>query len=350
MSNLAKANPAFGADLSSVLVAADEAGLADHVLFQTSGTEGSPKWVALSQEALECSAAAVNGRLEVGSSDIWLRVLGDYHVGGYGIGVRAGLAGATVRELPGKWSPADCLRSLDGATLCSLVPTQLYDLVQLRARPPGSLRAVLVGGAALSPDLREDALRLDWPVHDTYGMTEAGSTVAIDGELLPIWQARLGQAGCLELKGGALFSGYLIDEGAGWQWRRSFDADGWFASSDNIVLKGRRISVRGRLGDVVQVLGENVDLGALQSLLEGLAGQCCAVAAVADARSGNRLVLVWEIGSELDKASLLADYNSRVAGFERILNSVEIEEIPRTALGKVRRGVLDQMLENSRLA
>jgi acyl-CoA synthetase (AMP-forming)/AMP-acid ligase II len=100
----------------------------------------------------------------------------------------------------------------------------------------------------------------------------------------------------------------------------------------------------------VQVLGENVDLGTLQSLLEGLAGQGCAVAAVADARSGNRLLLVCAIGSEIEKVNLLAEYNSRVAGFERILNSVEVAAIPRTALGKVRRGELDQMLENSRLA
>ncbi len=344
LSNEAKANPAFGTDLEPVLEAARQHGLEGHVIFQTSGTEGEPKWVALSRTALECSAAAVNERFSVSASDVWLRVLGDYHVGGYGIGVRTALAGATLREMLGGWSAADCLRSLEGVSLCSLVPTQLYDLVALRQGPPGSVRAVLVGGAPLSGELRGEAEQLGWPVFDAYGMTEAGSTVAIDGELLPIWEARIG-GDTLRLKGPALFSGYLTFAGGGWRWRRPFDEGGWFESSDRAQLDGHRVTVLGRRGDVVQVLGENVDLGALQSLVEELTDADCAVAAVPDARAGKRLVLVHPIGVELGTADLLAEFNSRVAGYERILQGVEVPSIPRTALGKVRRGELAQMLE-----
>jgi O-succinylbenzoic acid--CoA ligase len=39
--------------------------LEGHVLFQTSGSSGKPKWIALSKPALQLSAAAVNRHLLV---------------------------------------------------------------------------------------------------------------------------------------------------------------------------------------------------------------------------------------------------------------------------------------------
>lgn len=347
MSNEARANPAFALDLSAVLEAADGVGLREHVLFQTSGSEGPPKWVALSRAALVVSAEMVIGRLEVGESDRWLRVLGDWHVGGYGIGLRASLSGASVCDLGGKWSADACLRALDGATLLSLVPTQVFDLIRAGARPPRTLRAVMVGGATLSAELRGRAEALGWPLFDAYGMTEAGSTVALDGELLPGWEARTGDAGELELRGAALFSGYLTGAADGWQWRQPFDSDGWFSTADRAAVDGRKVMVRGRLGDVVKVLGEAVDLGTLGALLEGIGGDGCALAAIPDARRGRRLVLAVAAGSDVDADSVIGRYNARVAGFERVDGALRVAAIPRTATGKVRRGELAQMLENS---
>src|SRR4051812_33784725 len=56
-----------------------------HVWLLTSGTtaaSGTRKWVALSKEALLCSATAVNRHLGANKDDIWFNVLPTFHVGG----------------------------------------------------------------------------------------------------------------------------------------------------------------------------------------------------------------------------------------------------------------------------
>src|SRR5438874_8348878 len=123
--------------------------LRSHVMVATSGTSGGLKLVALSKEAVLASAAAVNERLEVTAADVWLCVLPTFHVGGLGIYARAYLAGSRVVPLP--WAPRALLDS--DATLASLVPAQVHDLLQSGIKPPARLRAILVGGGAFQPDL-----------------------------------------------------------------------------------------------------------------------------------------------------------------------------------------------------
>ena len=157
MNNQIYTNSALKVDREAVDAAAVDAGISDCLLFQTSGSGGRSKWAVLEPAALEVSAAAVNTRLDATASRGWLRALPEFHVGGYAIGVRARLAGADVRELEGKWDAATFAEACEGVAFASLVPTQLYDLVRLQLKPSGTLRAVLVGGAALNPKLRDAA-------------------------------------------------------------------------------------------------------------------------------------------------------------------------------------------------
>src|SRR5207248_10782092 len=96
-----------------------------HVFVATSGTTGAIKLVALSKQAIPASAAAVNERLAASANDVWCRVLPYFHVGGLGIHARAHLSGARVLEMP--WD-AHAFAAAE-ATLASLVPAQVHDLV-----------------------------------------------------------------------------------------------------------------------------------------------------------------------------------------------------------------------------
>ena len=60
----------------------------------------------------------------------------------------------------------------------SLVPAQVLDLVRAGLRPPPVLRAIVVGGGAISAELYRDARALGWPVLPSYGMTECCSQIA----------------------------------------------------------------------------------------------------------------------------------------------------------------------------
>jgi len=351
---VALANPALAINTGEVEAIARDFGLTDDILFRTSGTSDVPKWVALSREALDASARAVNEHLGASSNDVWLRALPEFHVGGYSIGIRARLAGGRVEALAaGSWDAATFAGACRncGATLSALVPTQIYDLVAAELVAPGDLRAVLVGGGVLAKDLKQKAASLGWRLFETYGMTEAASQVATEGterdgmHLLAHWEARTARGGELEIRGSALFTAYLRNEAGAWQVDQPFDTDGWFATGDRIGLDSRKLVFEGRMDAEVKVLGERVDLDALQARLELLAGTGFAVLAVPDDRSGNRLLLIAEGGGG---DAVLAAFNDEVAGFERLTQILSVAKIPRSALGKVLRPALeDQIAENT---
>lgn len=133
--------------------------LAAHVWLTTSGSTGRLKPVALSKRALLVSAAAVNRHLESDAEDIWLNVLPTFHVGGLGIHARAHLSGARVVAVDA-WSVETFVAALatHGVTLTALVPTQVFDLVRAERAAPPSLRALVVGGAALDERLYRHVL------------------------------------------------------------------------------------------------------------------------------------------------------------------------------------------------
>src|SRR6266550_5473585 len=113
---------------------ARSARLRSHIIVTTSGSSGALKLVALSKEAVLASAAAVNERLEATASDLWCAVLPSFHVGGLGIHARAHLAGSRVVTM--SWVPQAFVGT--DATLASLVPAQVHDLVNWGLKPPRS--------------------------------------------------------------------------------------------------------------------------------------------------------------------------------------------------------------------
>lgn len=329
-----------------------EARLRRHVLFQTSGSSGEPRWVALSKEALRWSAARVNEHLGCDAADHWGCVLPTHHVGGYGVLARAALAGGRLSIFPGKWSaPAFaefCCQHR--VTVTSLVPAQIYDLVNAGLAAPPRLRVAVVGGGALAADLTAEARTLGWPVRASYGMTETASQIATETEAEPAnpglplirpWEVRVDADGRIAVRGGGLLS-FVVELGeADWQLRIPFDADGWFRTGDlGRLTASRRLWVEGRAGRVVKILGELVSLDRLDRLWESAAGEGCREAVLAtepDARKGNAVVLVrTDRVAEDALGAAIAVFNRAVEPYERIEHVLRIHAIPRTDLGKVR--------------
>lgn len=304
--------------------------LPGHVWLSTSGTTGALKLTALSKRALLASAAAVNRHLQSDANDVWLCVLPAFHVGGLGIYARAFLSGARV--VSNEW---------EDVTLASLVPAQVSDLVRDRVVAPRSLRAVVVGGGALSDELYGAARELGWPLLPSYGMTECCSQVATatyseplrlpDLVLLDHVEARIEPDGRLALRSEALFTGYATEEGF-----VDPKVDGWFITEDIAALDGRVLRVEGRRGDFIKIGGESVDLSRLDRILASL-GADAAVFPVPDDRLGHVIGLAVASG---DAEAVAAAFNARVFPFERARRVVSVAEIPRTALGKIIRARL----------
>jgi len=411
LDNYAYLNPRLPAldatRLRSLLEAVSEQFRA-HVFLLSSGTTGGAgqdlKWVALSKAALLTSAMEVNRHLgsDTGivhselnnkdsknknskknkSKDVWLHVLPDFHVGGLGIRARAHLSGAKVVRLA-HWDPREFVTQVSNhsATLASLVPAQVYDLVHDGWRSPVSLRAVLVGGGALAPSLRLKACQLGWPLLITYGMTEASSQIAtsprstwnssreslgsvsnsvsisVSGdsescnasgssestelELLPHWAARAGADGKIQIRGDSLFTAYVYSGPRGEPVVWAPLEDGWFTPQDRVTLRGRTLQILGRTQDFIKIGGESVDLGRLQLVLENIRLELdlvsdLALIAAPDARLGHVVHLVSDQSLTQEAGSgVLEIFNQRVVAFERIRKWTQLVSLPRTSLGKL---------------
>ncbi len=322
------------------------------LVFQTSGSTGEPSLICLTREAMLANATAVNDWLSVTAQDVWLRVLPEFHVGGQSIHFRAELSDSRVMVDEGKWDAHRFLRIVaeKGVTLTSLVPAQVYDLVAAGLPAPPALRAAIVGGGALSPELYHQARTLGWPLLPSYGLTEAGSQVATARthslspgtdeplpplELLPCWEGRVDHDGRLQLRGAPLLSGRLVRTASGWQMQPAVDADGWFTTADRVRLDGRVLTPLGRCDRTVKVLGELVDLDAIEAALQraGLPPNRGAVIAEPDKRAGVRPWLVTDLE---DAAGLVEAANAALPPFAR-LGGWRRMELPRSPLGKILR-------------
>ena len=298
-------NPRLDSARLEIVCAAEFPEFADNVWMATSGTSGQIKIVALSHEALEASAAAVNQHLSATSSDCWLNPLPLFHVGGLGIVVRAALTRSRC-EFLSNWNAQEfASRAKDyGATLTSLVPAQVHDILGRSISSPPTLRAVVVGGGALDETLRIRAAELGWPLLPSYGMTETASQVATarpgadDFSWLPLldhFEARVGEGGVLELRGSSLLTGWMLfDPDGSAQWEDP-KTDGWFRTSDRAELRNGQLHFIGRGDDLVKIRGELVDVAGLERELQmRVSSGLVRIDVEPDDRNGSALTVVAE--------------------------------------------------------
>lgn len=330
------------------------------VAFKTSGTMGAAKWVVLEKRALLSSARAVNKWLDVDGTAKWGLALPLHHVGGFGVIARAFAACCGLSRFEGKWEPVRLLGWLgdEEVTHLSLVPTQVHDLVKAGLEAPSALRALVVGGGRLDAGLGQAARDAGWPVLSSFGMTEAGSQIAtqelvslqkpfVAGALkvLPVWEGSTVFDGLLRIRGEALFTGTLELCAGDWVFQeRQGD---WFQTSDRVELEGDRLMPLGRVDTLVKIMGELVDIEAVERrFLEACQGrvsqESLAIVPVADERREHSLFLVIEKG-EGEWAESFEIYQKVAPGIEKLGGCFTIDGLPRTELGKVRRAELRQM-------
>jgi O-succinylbenzoic acid--CoA ligase len=327
------------------------------LVIETSGSTGTPKRVALSAAALLASAAAsaahVRDRLgrPTGLGQ-WLLCLPAHYVAGTNVLVRSLHAGTEPVVMPtGHFDAAvflDHARRLTAPErYASLVPVQLARLVDAAERDADALEtlrrfdALLVGGQALRPELRERAAALGIRVVRTYGASETCGGCVYDGEPIGATRAQV-RGGVLELSGPTLAAGYLGDP------RRSaetfrVDADGarWYRTGDlGGVSRAGRVTVLGRADNVIISGGEKVLLDAVERHVKSLPGLADAVVVAADdAQWGQVPVVVTSArGAELPGIrSSAAAALGRAAAPARI---VTVDAIPLLASGKPDRRAL----------
>jgi O-succinylbenzoic acid--CoA ligase len=148
-----------------------------------------------------------------------------------------------------------------GRRYTSLVPTQLRRFLSGEADALRAFDAILVGGAATDADLLDRARDEGARVVTTYGMTETAGGCVYDGE--PLDGVRVRVTDGIELAGPTLALGYRLDPDG----TAEAFADGWFRTRDAGEYSDGRLTVTGRLDDVVVTGGVNVAPAAVEAAL-----------------------------------------------------------------------------------
>ncbi|NLY93393.1 MAG: AMP-binding protein [Myxococcales bacterium] len=313
-------------------------------ILHTSGTSGAPKAAVLSRRAFVASAEASATRLPLAPGDRWLLVMPIAHVGGLSIVIRSLLAGSSIALA----APFEASRAMDAIAAwrpayVSLVPTMLDRLLDLGLER-GTLRAILLGGAACPARVLDRALSRGLPIHTTYGLTEACSQVTTArapvrgqadgaGEPLPSVEVRLGPAGEIRVRGPNLFDGYL-------GLPSPFDDEGFFETGDlGRFDEAGRLHILARRRDLVVTGGENVYPAEVEAALERIPGvRAACVFGVDDDTWGQRVAaaLVLEPGAPSPRA-IVATLREALAPFKLPRKVAVVDALATNAVGKLDR-------------
>ncbi|MFN4326380.1 MAG: class I adenylate-forming enzyme family protein [Azonexus sp.] len=318
------------------------------LIISTSGSEGQPRAVLLGNAQLDAAAAAANAALDLRAGDLWLACLPLYHIGGQSILWRCARAAAGVLLHQGFAVDAlACDLAAWPVTHVSLVPAMLARLLDHGIDPPPTLRAVLIGGAALSRPLYERARAAGWPLFVSYGMSETAALVAVwrpadgvwheglVGRALPDHEFRIGDDGRIRLRGPQVMIGYLGGGGP--------DADGWLTTGDlgQIDADGR-LTVLGRADDMLISGGRNVHPQEIESCLAGCPGVVdIAVTGLPDPVWGDLIVAL--VVGPADDAALLAHARQHLPSAAIPRRIRRLDRLPRNAAGKLDRGALRRL-------
>lgn len=317
----------------------------DALVVASSGTAGQPKGVVLTHAAVAASASATTERLAVDPSrHSWLACLPLAHIGGLAVVTRAVVTGTPLLVMPGFEADAVEAAGRTGrATHVSLVTTALTRL------DPSVFTCILLGGSKPPASLPPNVV-------STYGLTETGSGVVYDGQPLPDVEVAVrlddGTFATVEDQSGPREGEILIRAPMLFRCYRDGstgrvpgpDGEGsWFATGDaGHFDEGGNLAVSGRIDDVITTGAEKVWPDVVERVLSAHPDVAeVAVWKRSDPEWGERVV-AWIVPAD-DAPSLdalrqvVAD---TIAPWAAPKELVIVDDLPRTASGKVRRRAL----------
>ncbi|MFT4305524.1 MAG: o-succinylbenzoate--CoA ligase [Microbacterium sp.] len=338
-------------------------------IIYTSGTTGRPKGAVLSHGNLTWCAMNCIVDYDVVSSDVALMISPLFHVASLGMGAMPAIMTGATMVLERGFEPGRALELIErhGVTMLSGVPTTY----QLMADHPdwaqtdlSSLRKLTCGGSAVPTRIlnayEERGLRFS----QGYGMTETSpGATALSPDMTRAKQGSVGlphfftdvriadengrmvprgTVGEIEIAGPNVFLGY---HGMPEATAAAFTDDGWFRSGDLGYLdEDGYLFIADRLKDMIISGGENIYPAEVENLvsdIEGISG--VAVIGVPDQRWGEvpwAVVTLREGAEEVTTEQVRERLDGVLARYKLPKNVVVVEDLPRTASGKVRKADL----------
>ncbi len=336
------------------------------LVLHTSGSTGKPKRVPLRHVNIAVSAQNVANTYQLSSADVSLCLMPLFHIHGLVASTLATLLTGGTIVVPAKFNPLSFWRLVRdyGVTWYSAVPT-IHKLVLARSdkRPEGktTLRFVRSCSSALAPELMgELEEKIGVPVLEAYGMTEAahqmasnplppdgrtpGSVGPQSGEVRVSVMDKAGnhlqslEPGEVVIQGPNVFSGYENNPEA----NASAFTNGWFRTGDQGYLdENGYLHLTARLKELINRGGEKIAPRYIDEVL-------LRHPAVAEAVAFGFPHPVWgeEVGAAVvlrqpeSETELLKHCREHLADFSCPKKVYIVESIPKTATGKIQRGLV----------
>lgn len=330
------------------------------VLPYSSGTTGLPKGVKLSHRNLIANVLQTQETIPVGEDDVAIGVLPFFHIYGMTVIMNLGLRfGATIVTMP-RFDLDQFLSLIEEkrVTMAYVVPPIALALAKhpaVEGKDLSSLRMIMSGAAPLGDELAKAvADRVGVPTIQGYGMTELspvshvapidspkGGSIGppIAGTECRIVDPESGadaDRGELWVRGPQVMKGYLNNDEAT---RETIDDEGWLHTGDIAEMDEEGYyAIVDRLKELIKYKGFQVPPAELEAILitHPAVGDC-AVIGVPDEEAGEIPKGFVVVSGEVEDDELIAFVAEKVSPQKKLRQIERIEEIPKSASGKILR-------------
>jgi acyl-CoA synthetase (AMP-forming)/AMP-acid ligase II len=339
------------------------------VLPYSSGTTGLMKGVMLTHRNLVANIEQAWNSMPVGEDDVLVGLLPFFHIYGQTVVLNLGLAkGATIVTMP-RFDLDGLLEIIEQheVTWLHVAPPVILALAtapQVEGRDLSRIRLIISGAAPLDAELAGRAeARIGAPIRQGYGMTELSpvshksrlarveeTPPGSVGALIPNTEARLvdpesgedvaeGEQGEIWVRGPQVMKGYLNNDEAT---AETLTEDGWLRTGDiGRVDENGFFYVVDRLKELIKYKGYQVPPAELEAVL----------VSHPKVKDAGVIGVPNEEGEEVPKACVVADDGleaeelmayvaEQVAPYKRIREVEFVDQIPKSASGKILRRVL----------
>ncbi len=345
----------------------------------TSGTTAKPKGVMITHRNAWANVVGTLVHFHITVGDRYLWTLPMFHANGWTFVWIITAVGGTHVCLP-KVEPArvfDLVRKEKVGWLCA-APTVLIALANaladVRGDVPKGVHVITAGAAPAAATIERLEGELGWEVTQVYGLTETAPFITIceprpehkklSTTELGIIKARTGvelitsgelrvvddggkdvpadgkTLGEIVARGNVIMQGYYNDPEA----TKKVMGDGWFHTGDAAVLHADGyVEIRDRIKDVIISGGENISSLEVEGvLLRHPAVQEAAIVGLPHEKWGEApfAYVVLKPGASATDAELIAFARDRLAHFKAPHGITFVQELPKTATGKIQKYML----------
>lgn len=227
----------------------------------------------------------------------------------------------------------------------------------------GNIRVMVSGGAKLDEEVIDDFLTMGFHLIQGYGMTETAPIISFNvpgrerkdtaGEVIPNVQVKIAEDGEILVKGKNVMKGYYNNPEAT---KKAFDKDGWLCTGDLGKMDENHLMIVGRKKEMIVLPnGKNINPSDIESeifkeidLIKEIAVVDYKDHLLALIHPDLDLIAERKIinTKEAIKWEVIDKYNITAPNYKKI-HEIKIikDELPKTRMGKLRRFMLKDLIE-----